>query len=85
MPARRTRSPWARCIGASFAQVEMKVVLRQVLRRVRLRIPSRRPERPRTRHVTVVPSRGARVVVEQRLAAPARIESAAVADSVTVA
>ena len=30
-----------RCIGASFAQVEMRVVLREVLRRVRLRAPSR--------------------------------------------
>ena len=32
-----------RCIGASFAQVEMRVVLREVLRRVRLRAPSQRP------------------------------------------
>ena len=56
-----------RCIGASFAQVEMRVVLREVLRRVRLRAPSRRPERGRVRHVTVVPARGCRVVVEERL------------------
>ena len=35
-----------RCIGASFAQVEMQVVLREVLRRVRLRAASQRPERP---------------------------------------
>jgi cytochrome P450 len=59
-----------RCIGASFAQVEMRVVLREVLRRVRLSAPSSRPERPRVQHVTVVPSRGARVVVEERLSAP---------------
>ena len=58
-----------RCIGASFAQTEMKVVLREVLRRVKLRAASGRPERPRTQHVTVVPSRGARVIVEERLAA----------------
>ena len=32
-----------RCIGASFAQVEMRTVLREVLRRVRLRAPSQRP------------------------------------------
>jgi cytochrome P450 len=56
-----------RCIGASFAQVEMRVVLREVLRRVRLRAPSQRPERPQVRHVTVVPARGCRVVVEERL------------------
>jgi len=56
-----------RCIGASFAQVEMRTVLREVLRRVRLRAPSSRPERGVIRHVTVVPGRGARAVVEQRL------------------
>ena len=57
-----------RCIGASFAQVEMRTVLREVLRRVRLSAPSARPERGVIRHVTVVPGRGARAVVEQRLA-----------------
>jgi cytochrome P450 len=56
-----------RCIGASFAQVEMRVVLREVLKRVRLRAPSQRPERAQVRHVTVVPARGCRVVVEERL------------------
>ncbi len=56
-----------RCIGASFAQVEMRTVLREVLRRVRLRAKSRRPERGVIRHVTVVPGRGARAVVEERL------------------
>jgi cytochrome P450 len=59
-----------RCIGASFAQVEMRVVLREVLRRVRLRADSAGPERPQVRHVTVVPARGCRVVVEERLAPP---------------
>jgi cytochrome P450 len=53
-----------RCIGASFAQVEMRTVLREVLRRVRMRAPSQRPERGVIRHVTVVPGRGARAVVE---------------------
>src|SRR5215208_5574965 len=69
-----------RCIGASFAQVEMRVVLREVLRRVRLRADSPRPERPQVRHVTVVPSRGCRVVVEERLG-----ERAAAAPLATVA
>jgi cytochrome P450 family 135 len=55
-----------RCIGASFAQTEMRIVLREVLRRVRLRAPSQRPERGVIRHVTVVPGRGARAVVEAR-------------------
>jgi cytochrome P450 family 135 len=57
-----------RCIGASFAQAEMRVVLREVLRRVRLRAASPRPERGHVRHVTVVPARGCRVVLEERLA-----------------
>jgi hypothetical protein len=42
-----------------------------VLRRVRLRAPSARPERPRRPLVMVVPARGARAVVEERLTVPA--------------
>jgi cytochrome P450 len=65
-----------RCIGASFAQVEMRTVLREVLRRVRLRAPTQRPERGVVRHVTVVPGRGARALGEgksnARGAPPAR-------------
>ncbi len=57
-----------RCIGASFAQVEMRTVLREVLKRVRLRAPSQRPERGLIRHVTVVPGRGCRAIVDERLA-----------------
>jgi cytochrome P450 len=56
-----------RCIGASFAQMEMRTVLREVLRRVRLRAPSSRPERGVIRHVTVGPGRGARAIVDRRL------------------
>jgi cytochrome P450 family 135 len=59
-----------RCIGASFAQVEMRVVLREVLSRVRLRAASERPERPKIQHVTVVPKRGCMAVVEEHLALP---------------
>ena len=68
-----------RCIGAAFAQVEMRTILREVLLRVRLRAPSARPERPRAHHVTVVPARGARVVVEERLPRAAVHELAAAA------
>jgi cytochrome P450 len=62
-----------RCIGASFAQVEMRTVLREVLRRVRLRAPRQKPERGVIRHVTVVPGRGCRAVVEERLASAATL------------
>src|SRR3954454_18644572 len=55
-----------RCLGAAFAQMEMRVVLRTVLRRTRLRAPSMAPERPRARHITLVPARGSEVIVETR-------------------
>jgi cytochrome P450 family 135 len=55
-----------RCIGAAFAQYEMKVVLRTIMRRARLRTESSEDERGVLRHVTVVPARGARVVLEER-------------------
>jgi cytochrome P450 len=67
-----------RCIGASFAQTEIKVVLRALLTGARLRPASRRPEVPRARHVTIVPSRGARVVLEERLR-PVSVTSSPVA------
>jgi cytochrome P450 len=56
-----------RCIGASFALMEMKTILRTVLEHVELRAPSQRPERPvRTRRLTTYPAKGARVMVTAR-------------------
>jgi cytochrome P450 len=57
-----------RCIGAAFAQLEVKVVLRTVLGRARLRAAAAKPEAPRLHHVVVVPARGGRVVMTERLA-----------------
>ena len=51
-----------RCLGASFAQLEMRVVLARVLERAELSPAGRRPERPVRRGVTMVPRHGARVV-----------------------
>jgi cytochrome P450 len=51
-----------RCLGASFAQLEMRVVLARVLERAELRPAGRRPERAIRRGVTMVPRRGAQVV-----------------------
>ncbi|HEX8742708.1 MAG TPA: cytochrome P450 [Thermoleophilaceae bacterium] len=51
-----------RCLGASFAQLEMRVVLERVLERAELAPSGRRGERPVRRGVTMVPRRGARVV-----------------------
>jgi cytochrome P450 len=56
-----------RCIGASFAKMEMRTVLRTALRRVVLRpMPGARPESQLVSHVTLVPSRGGRIVVEEK-------------------
>jgi cytochrome P450 len=54
-----------RCIGAAFAELEMRVVIGTMLRRTELRAPRNRPERPRFRGVTVLPSRGGEAVVER--------------------
>jgi cytochrome P450 family 135 len=58
-----------RCLGATFAQVEMRTVLREVLRRVELS-PTTAPDEPvRPRHVTMVPRQGAMVTVRRRIPA----------------
>jgi cytochrome P450 family 135 len=51
-----------RCLGASFALLEMKVVLREVVSRLRLRPGDPRPERITRRAITLVPERGGEVV-----------------------
>ncbi len=55
-----------RCLGATFALTEMDAVLRTVLRRVELRADRPRDEKPRMHHITLVPSRRARVHVTAR-------------------
>ncbi len=52
-----------RCIGASFATMEMRTILRTVLERVQLRAPSAKAERTKVHHITLVPARGGRVIV----------------------
>lgn len=63
-----------RCLGATFASVEMRVVLRELLRRVDFATTQRRSERARVRHVTLVPHRGARVTVRCRRGAPVQAQ-----------
>ena len=53
-----------RCLGAAFAQLEMKMVIAAILKRARLRAPRKRSERARFRGATVLPSRGGEAVVE---------------------
>jgi cytochrome P450 len=63
-----------RCLGASFAQFEMRVVLRELVRRLELRASDERPERVTRRAITLVPERGGEVVVER---VPARVPALA--------
>jgi cytochrome P450 len=60
-----------RCIGASFAMMEMRTILRTVLGQVELRAPTQKPERPvRTRRLTTFPAKGGQVIVTARRADP---------------
>jgi cytochrome P450 family 135 len=64
-----------RCVGASFAMMEMKIILRTVLGSCELRADRPRRERTRVRNITLVPARGARVVIRSKLAASPEAES----------
>ncbi len=55
-----------RCLGASFAQFEMRIVLREILQHVLLRPARREPERVAMRNITLAPARGVEVVAESR-------------------
>jgi cytochrome P450 len=55
-----------RCIGASFAEFEMRIALREILARRELRKASLRPERVGRRNVTLSPRDGTPVVVTAR-------------------
>jgi cytochrome P450 len=56
-----------RCIGASFAQFEMRVIIRAILEHAELRAADPEPERPKPRNITVAPAHGCRVVLRARL------------------
>jgi cytochrome P450 len=51
-----------RCLGASFALMEMRVVVRRILERTELRPAARGPDRIQRRAITLVPKRGVRVI-----------------------
>jgi cytochrome P450 len=55
-----------RCLGASLAMAEQRVVLGAMARRLDIEAPDPVPERATHRNVTMVPARGARVVVRSR-------------------
>jgi cytochrome P450 family 135 len=55
-----------RCLGASFATFEMRIIIAEVLQAVTLRPASPRPDRVRREAVTFVPRHGARAVLTAR-------------------
>jgi cytochrome P450 len=56
-----------RCLGAALAMAEQRVVLETMTRRLDLAADDPEPEHAVHRNVTMIPSRGARVVVRSRL------------------
>jgi cytochrome P450 len=58
-----------RCLGATLAMAEQRVVLRAIARRTDMVTPDPRPERVLHRNVTMIPAKGAQVVVTDRRAA----------------
>lgn len=55
-----------RCIGAAFAQLEMRTAIETILRSVELSAASPELERPVRRNVTLSPANGTRVVASPR-------------------
>ena len=59
-----------RCLGAAFAEMEMRVALAEILRRRTLRPASAAAERVARRNVTFSPRRGTRVIAAGRSGFP---------------
>jgi cytochrome P450 family 135 len=61
-----------RCLGAAFAEFEMRIVLREVLTRCDLRKANLAPERTGRRNITLSPRDGTPVIVSARRPAAER-------------
>jgi cytochrome P450 len=57
-----------RCIGAAFAEYEMRLILREFVERAELRAVDEKPEPVRVRNITLAPAKDTRVVLERPLA-----------------
>jgi cytochrome P450 family 135 len=55
-----------RCIGATFANFQMRIVLRTILARAELRADRAAEESVSNQHITLVPGRGSRVIMTAR-------------------
>jgi len=62
-----------RCLGSSFAMLEMRIVLAEALRRFDLEAPGPKPELAKRRNITIYPGDNARVALgaRERTAVPA--------------
>jgi cytochrome P450 len=56
-----------RCIGAAFAEYEMRIVLREFLERAELRAPDPKPEKVKVRNITLAPGKGTMVSLDRPL------------------
>ena len=68
-----------RCLGAAFAQLEIRTVLQTVIARASLEAPDPAAEGVRLRHVTLVPAQGTRVRMAGRRSQPDSAPTAAYA------
>ena len=55
-----------RCLGATLAMAEQRVVLEAVMRRTDLEAPDPEPERALHRNVTMIPAEGGQVILRSR-------------------
>jgi len=56
-----------RCIGAAFAEYEMRIVLREFVTRAELSVPDPAPEKVKVRNITLAPGNGTRVRLDRPL------------------
>jgi cytochrome P450 len=56
-----------RCIGAAFAEYEMRIVLRIFIERADLSAPDPKPERVKVRNITLAPGKGTLVSLDRPL------------------
>jgi cytochrome P450 len=55
-----------RCLGAALAMVEQRIVLRDMVQRLDIEAVEREPEHAKHRNVTMIPSKGAQVVIRAK-------------------
>jgi cytochrome P450 len=56
-----------RCIGAAFAEYEMRIVLREFVAHAELSAPNPKPEKVKVRNITLAPGKGTMVRLDRPL------------------